>query len=80
MLIMAAYPIDQVQQCCNERFEKAREKVGPKYALWEAAPHSFFWFGVGSGGILAGGLLVEAANSASAPVPPRAAATAPRDR
>ena len=48
LLMMAAFLIDQVQQRCNELFEKARKKAGPKCALWEAIRHLFFSFKVGS--------------------------------
>ena len=48
MLMMLAFLIDQVQQKCDPLFEAAREKKGPKCALWEAVRHLFASFEVGS--------------------------------
>ena len=48
LLMMAAFLIDQVQQRCNKLFEEAREKAGPKCALWEAIRHLFYCFQVGA--------------------------------
>ena len=47
LLVMAACPIDRVQQRCNELFEKARAKAGPKCASWEAVRHPSYSPGVG---------------------------------
>jgi hypothetical protein len=48
MLMMLAFLIDQVQQKCDPLFERAREKKGPKRALWEAMRQLFTSFEVGS--------------------------------
>ena len=47
-LMLVAFSIDQVQQRCNKLFEKAREKAGPKSALWESIRHLFYAFKVES--------------------------------
>jgi hypothetical protein len=48
LLMMAAFLIDQVQQRCNALFRRAREKGGPKCALWEAIRNLFASFEVSS--------------------------------
>jgi hypothetical protein len=48
LLMMQAFLIDQVQQRCNKVFQKAREKAGPKIALWEAVRNLFYSFKVES--------------------------------
>ena len=48
LLMMAAFLIDQVQQKCNALFRQAREKKGPKCALWEAVRNLFASFEVSS--------------------------------
>jgi hypothetical protein len=48
LLMMLAFLIDQVQQKCNALFRQAREKKGPKCALWEAMRNLFASFEVSS--------------------------------
>jgi hypothetical protein len=48
LLMMLAFLIDQVQQKCNPLFQKAWEKKGSKYALWEAVRYLFASFEVAS--------------------------------
>jgi Transposase DDE domain len=48
LLMMAAFLIDQVQQQCNALFGKARQRKGPKCALWEAMRNLFAAFEVSS--------------------------------
>ncbi len=50
VLMMLAFGIDQVQQKCNSLFRAAREKKGPKCALWEAIRNLFATFEVSSMG------------------------------
>jgi Transposase DDE domain len=45
-LMMAAFLIDQIQQRCNQLFQAAHEKAGPKSALWEAIRSLFYSFEV----------------------------------
>ena len=46
--MMAAFLIDQVQQRCNGLWQEAKEKKGPKCALWEAVRQLFASFEVSS--------------------------------
>jgi hypothetical protein len=48
LLMMTAFLHDQVQQKCNALFRQARERQGPKCALWEAMRHLFASFEVAS--------------------------------
>ena len=48
LLMMLAFLIDQVQQKCNPLFQRAWEKKGSKYALWEAVRYLFASFEVAS--------------------------------
>jgi hypothetical protein len=48
LLMMLAFLIDQVQQKCNPLFQRAWEKKGSKYALWEAVRYLFASFEVES--------------------------------
>src|SRR5947208_16724577 len=48
LLMMAAFLIDQVQQRCNGLWQEAKEKKGPKCALWEAVRQLFASFEVSS--------------------------------
>jgi hypothetical protein len=48
LLMLLAFLIDQVQQKCNALFRRAREKQGPKCALWERMRHLFAEFEVSS--------------------------------
>jgi hypothetical protein len=48
LLMMLAFAIDQIQQKCNKLFQAAREKKGPKCALWESMRHLFAEFEVSS--------------------------------
>ena len=49
-LMMTAFLIDQIQQCCNPLFRQAWAAKGPKCALWEALRHLFSSFEVSSMG------------------------------
>ena len=50
LLMMTAFLMDQIQQCCNPLFRQAWEAQGPKSALWEALRHLFSSFEVSSMG------------------------------
>ena len=46
--MMLAFLMDQVQQRCNPLFQKAWQKKGSKWGLWEALRHLFASFEVSS--------------------------------
>ena len=67
LLMMAAFLIDQIQQCCNPLFRQAWAVKGPKCALWEALRHVFSSFEVASMGEIYAALAYGYVRPACAP-------------